>query len=551
MAAILPKQAEADALSSAVPLRRARLVDLIDSDRQRDLLRRESYLRCTQHDHKQFDFDGYLIRFSDAVDVPSSDYVPMKRRRPTSRMDLGKVITKRLTAMLFGHDKFPLIRVEGDADAEDFARQLAVESKLAIRLIEARDIGGSTGTSVLSWGFVAGRPVVEVHRSAFVEVLEWQDYEARRPGKVLKVYPYMRRVWDVEGKPRQKRFFYVRYWDDRIDAVWSAVPEDAANQRSWSMLPAKVVRHDLGSCPVYWIQNIPDSSSADGVSDYEGQEEGFDALDVLLSATQRGTVANVDPTLVIHDDPRENDGVVRRGSSFAIYARNGASYLELRGSALTSALELLHVMRQTELDKADVVLLDPEKISGGTVSAASMRMRYASMLAKCDTLREQYGAAIVNVLQNMLSAARRLPRGAAEPSGEGEGSWGVVTLAMRAEPRKDGGVDYVERTPGAAETVSLRWPPYFPATWQDRKEATETAKGATGGRPVLSQRTAVESLATLFDVVDVDRELEMIEEDAESGMIRTRRALDVGAPVVDLSANLPPTPDDNSDADDK
>ena len=61
--------------------------------------------------------------------------------------------------------------------------------------------------------------------------------------------------------------------------------------------------------------------------------------------------------------------------------------------------------------------------------------------------------------------------------------------------------------------IDLAWGPYFEPSATDRKEAVETATKANGGRPVVSQRAAVASVAPLFGTEDVDAEVAAIDGD--------------------------------------
>jgi hypothetical protein len=523
-------------ITSDIPVKSVALTDIIDAERARCLQMREAYYRCTQHDHKAYDFDGHILRFGeDNVDVLANGYISMRRRKPSVRMDLPKIIVDRLTALVFGHEHFPTIQTLGDPIAEDFVSALADAAKLQIRMVEARNMGGATGTAVLSWAFVNGKPLVEVHQSAHIEVIEWRDYDRRKPGKVVKTYPYQKRVWTSDGKPKEVTFYYARYWDDNSDITWREIPEEAARTKAWWRLPAEVVHHGTGYTPVYWIQNLPDSSSIDGISDFENQEDDCDAIDALLSATQKGTVANVDPTLLIKDDPGNNDGVIHKGSSHAIYSRNGAEYIELSGTSIQTSLDLLERLRRYEFDKASVVMLDPESLTGAGISAAAMRTRYAPMLAKADLLREQYGDAIVDILDDMVAVARKL--GTVQTDEDGTKYWSQVSLPPKIiEERGEDGekvTQIIERAPGSGGQITLAWPPYFQATWLDRKEAVTAVREASGKQQVMSQRTAVQAISPLFET-DVDDELEKIEEDASSMNDRAKDLLRDGAPMVDL-----------------
>lgn len=533
-------------VTTNIPIRKVALCDVLDPQRTRDMLKRESYYRCSQHDHKAFDFDGHILRFGDEhVDLPADGYVPMKRRRPSVRMDLPKIIVERLTGLVFGHAHFPKLRALGDAVAEDFVSALCEASKLHIRMVEARNIGGATGTAVLSWGFVGGKPLIEVHQSAFVEVIEWRDYERRKPLKVVKTYPYTKRVWSADGKPQDVTVHYARYWDENLDITWREIPDALAKTKAWWRLPADIVAHKTGYCPVYWVQNIPDSASVDGVSDFEGQEQDCDAIDIQLSATHKGTVANVDPTLVIKDSQSNNEGVIHKGSSHAIYSEKGADYLELTGTSIQTSIELLERLRQYELDKASVVLLDPQSLTGSGISAAAMRTRYAPMLAKADLLREQYGDAMVDILDDMLSVARQLQQ--VKVDDDGQEYWSSLTLPPRInETENEDGekiVEVVEREPGSGGMITLQWPPYFQATWQDRKEAVAAVREGAGNQQVMSKRTAVSALSPLFGT-ELDEELDEIDQDAEDMDRRAHGLLDRGAPMPPLQGD-----DENVDGD--
>jgi hypothetical protein len=562
MAFQIPIKANADELSSEVPLRMIRLRDVVHNGRCAAMITREQYYESSQHDSKDFDIDGYFLRFGKSTDIPSTGYVPLKRRRPSARMDLPKVITDRFTSMVFGSDRFPMIRVPGDPDAEDFAQELAKQAKLPIRMLEARTKGGSQGSVVLSWGFVNGRPTIEVHNSAHCEVFEWADYERRRPGVVLKAYTYTRKVWTSDGKPKDKTYYYARFWDSTLDVCWLDIPEELAATNLWWKHPSKIIHHESGFCPVYWVQNFPASDDIDGNPDYnEGSHDNFDQIDTLLSMTCRGTTASVDPTVVIHASPEMNEGTVRTGTGRAIYSEKGAEYLELQGPGINTARELLKDLRQYELDKAGVVLLDPDKAAGTAMSASAMKQRYAVMLAKCDVLREQYGDIIVEILRDMLEVARKL-----KEVKEGQGGikyWSKVQLPDRVEYedieeeeesdeeseegeeetpqpkalRKERKAKLVPREPGESSNVELQWPPYFAPTWTDRKEAVETMNAATGGKQLVSQRTAVGVIGPLLGKHDIDLELGEIDGDTDRGVARAATIMEGGAPKTPFQSD--------------
>jgi hypothetical protein len=507
-----------------------RLLDLAETRRHRAIDRQESYYRCTQDDHKQYDWDGMFLGYGAEADIAPGWFVPYKRRKPSSRYDLAKVVVNRLTSMLFGSDRFPELRVPGDSDAEDYVKALSDAARLPARMAEARSLGGACGSVCLSWGFVRGRPRVDVLNAKHCTVLRWADRSEMRVGAAIQAYRFPRQIIE-RGKVVVRDFYYARFWDERVEIVWDPMPMDVAASVQWRNAPSRTIAHGFGFCPFYWVQNLPDSQDPDGESDYEGLCDTLDEINQLLSATSRGTKSNVDPTLVVKASAANNDGVLRRGSDNVIWSEGGAEYLELRGGSTQTALQLLDRLRAYALDSCGVVLADPEKLSGAAQSAQALRILYAPMLAKCDLLREQYTEfAILPILRDMLSAARTLGASERELTTE-EGERVVVRQPVKLPPKvseKDGQTLVEERSPGASSDIVANWNPYFAPTWNDIKTAAEAAKLANGGKPVISQHTSVASVQTLFGVDDVAAELERIHEDSEQEVKLAQKAMGPG-----------------------
>jgi hypothetical protein len=505
---------------SAGELSGLRLNLLCESDRTKKLARLGSYYYGSQYDALKYDWDGYHRGYEDA-DIKPGFKIPMSRRKPSVRIDVPRMIVGRLTAMMLGEEGWPDIGVDGDEDAQDFTEALSRESKLYGKFNELRDRGGSCGTAVASFSFIDGKPRVAVHDAAYITVLEWADKYEFRPARVLEAYPYEKRVF-ADGKPKMETYYHVRYWDENSETIWEPIPKDAAVAGEWFELPSKTVVHNYGSCPVYWCQNRPTSQGEDGYSDYDNLTDDFDGINRLMSATLKGTVANVDPTLVVKDDPANNPGQLRKGSENAIFAKNGAMYLELTGDSIKTSVELTKRMQQGALDAASVMIADIEYISARAQSAAALRMVYQPMLSQCDILRVQYGAFLVQILTGMLRAAKKIIGTPAGPIEEVDGRpiqrKPTVELSPRVkyEETEDGRrkvVGTMPRAPGILENIRIKWQVYFKPTHQDLQM---TIQGIVEGiDKVVSQRTAVKHVANIFNVTDVDQELKDIAGDRQ------------------------------------
>jgi hypothetical protein len=523
-----------------------RLDTLCESPRFRRLDKLDAYFAGTQYRGLKYNWDGAVDGAESVPTMPGFN-VPLSARRPRLNLELAKRAVKRFTAMLFGEGHFPSLIVEDDEDASDYVNELARESQLALRLNEARDKGGACGTACVSFAFVAGKPRLEVHRAKHIDVVEWADRGALRPAVAIKAYKYMRSVIDPQGKPVEKAFYYARRWDMTSETVWDPIPEEIAKLPDWESRVRSIrVEHNFGFAPIYLTQNQPDSEQIDGLSDYDQFEDDFDEINRLVSATSKGTIANVDPTLVIHMDPTMNQGSLKKGSDNAIFSKDGAEYLELRGDSIKTAVQLAKDLIQSSDDGMGLVVPGPDAMSAAK-SAAAMRMIFAPMTAAVGVLREVYGAFVISILKGMLQASRTIGQteaGDAERTADGElvQHRPSVVLEPRVDREASGKVKLTPRVPGVSSRVTLGWPAFFPPTPTDSQalvEATLKAKGV-----LISDRTAVRSTAAVFDVEDIEGEVEQIEEEAqarEAKMMMQADSMGLGVPA-------PPVVDDSADS---
>lgn len=493
-----------------------RLNLLCEGRRFRALEQLDAYADCRQYDALSYNWDGNMMGYGGDADIAPGWYVPLERRRPNVRYNLGKLITTRLTAMALGEESWPELTVPGDAVTEDYVKALAQEAKLKERMQEVRTKGGGCGTAVVSFSFVEGAPRVKVHEAKHMNVIQWADRDEYVLRSVLKCYRYQRTVW-VEGQPKEKWFYYARYWDTVREVVWDPIPEELARTGQWARAVKRyTVMHGYGECPVYWCQNLPDSEREDGISDIDGLADDFDSVNRLLSATTKGTIANVDPTLVIKDDPGKNQGLVRKGSGQAIFSKGGADYLELKGESVKTAKELANELVRYCLNVAGVVIGDPEKMGVKAQSGQALKMLYLPMCNQCDILRTQYGGLIWRILRGMLRAARLInttePGPIIEtPEGQRLQHQPVVLLPPKVEV-KDGTETVTPREPGKpgdSERLELSWPAYFPPSLTEINEGVTAAVSAIG--KTVSRKTAVKFTAPYFGVEDIETELAEID----------------------------------------
>lgn len=503
-------------------------IEIASSQRARELAFRAAYYECTQHDWKVFNWNGAPRtpeKFSTQPLIGGAlpdFYVPLNQRRPETPYRLGRTIVGAFTALLFGHGRWPKV-VSDDPETQDFAEALIEACHLKTKMIRARNAGGSCGTVGLSWGFDEhGQPKVRVHAAKHLYPMQWEDEDELVPAHVVELYQFPRDVRNPKTRKIERQFFWHRRdWTQTADIMFEPVPVTGENP-VWQIDEKRSVQHNDGACHFVWVQNLPedDPSSFDGQPDYAELYEQMDSVDVLNSTNVRGVVKNLDPTLKLRLNQEDvGSAVVQKGSDNALVVglSGDASYLELNGTAAAAGHAAIETQRRQALETCQCIIPDPNVVAGAATSSVALKIVYAPMLSKGDIQRDQYGEAIVRVLDGMVQYARRLNVGGAvdeivvtDDTGEEISRERVeYTLSLppridkrekvdaAGEPTGEFDVTRVPRRPGSG-TLTLEWPEYFRETADDRqKHVGALVQGVGSGQPVISQRTAVEMMAAV------------------------------------------------------
>lgn len=539
----------------------------LNSQRYRDLDRRQSYYDCTQHDYKRFDFEGRVIASGGGISATqpllSSEkfaaYIPLRSRRPSSPYRLARVIVNAFTNMVFGEGRFPTLRVDGDTDTQDFVQTLVRMMNMPVRMIGARNIGGSVGTVGLSYCYVEGKPRLEVHNGKNLFVHEWVDRTQCLPRHVTELFQLPRDEWDPQKRRYVRNtYWYRRDWTPNVDVLFEPVLDEPGKDPIWVPDLQRSEQHNDGQTHFAWIQNRP-SDDVDGLPDYEGLYEGFDTIDLLLSVITRGATLNLDPTLKLKMDPDiVNRMGVKKGSDNALVTgKDGdADYLELDGGSIEAGIKLFEAKRRAMLEVAQCVIPNPDEITANGTSSVAMKMLYAPMIGTCDLLREQYARGIVQVLEPLVTVARMASRSSVttfDDQGQPQDVERHVMLPPRVErePQLDGdgnptgeeNIKQVERTPGEGGEIEPQWGPYFMPTPTDQSNTVTTLSTAVGNQPIMSTQTATEILMQAFnrqpgdEIAKVAQEKQQ-QQDQQSEMMK--QSLQAAGGQVGSKNALPP-----------
>jgi hypothetical protein len=550
--------------------------EIIQSVRRAELAYRTNFFKCKQHDWKAYDWNGALRpvrRFPTQPLIGGSmpdTYIPLDQRRPRSPYRLAKTIVNSFTNLLFGHGCWPTITSE-DPVTQDFVEALVKACKLKTKMIRARNLGGSCGTVGISWGFRDGNPVVRTHSAEHLYVLEWADEDEFIPAHVVELYQYPKDQYNHKKRQYERvLYWHRRDWTLDADVEFEPTPVQDENP-SWVIDAKSSVSHNHGVCHFVWVQNNPndDVNSIDGLPDYDELYEQLDSIDIVNSVNVKGIISNLDPTLKLKMDQEEVAGaIIQKGSDNAIVTGQSgdATYLEISGAAVIAGNNAIKAQRDQVLEAASCIVPNANEVAAGSVSSVALKVVYSPMLSRGDIMRDQYGEAIIRVLQGMVDYARMLSVGETVEEIEVDEtgtqmSTNLVQSTLNLPPRieKIELVDEIgnptgeyeiqlhDRVPGTG-SLALEWPSYFEETPDDLNKTVTSLNVATGGKASISQRTAVETVCKIIKRSPIEefarlKEQEQKDKDAMSGMFPP-----TGGQVDDMNA-LPPGAEELDNAD--
>jgi hypothetical protein len=503
-----------------------RLARMAMSPRQLELNRAWAFYFCEQYSARTTSWDGRPVLSDIERDSiartqvlppgfydPGSkfDDVPLSLRKPTAPYHLVRVVVNRFTGLLFSAGKHPSISVAGNPDLQSWLEGIVKATRMWIRFAYARTFGGAIGSTAVTFKFVNGRPVLEVHdpRWCTPTILD-RSTGAMQSLEIRYMYP--REEFNAQGIIEQNLYWYRRIINDQTDTVFKPAPVGDGDEPQWEAL--ETVAHGFGECPGVWIRNSQ-TEELDGEPDCHGEFDTQEAIDRLLAQADQGAVENCDPTLLIESDELKLQEL-RKGSRNAIKVEKGGggTYLEMNGAGVEAALKMIEVHRRNFLEVVQCIL-DSDK-ADGTQTATEVERRYSSMHNRGDLFREQYGEhGIKPLLAKIVRAAIKM-RAPNQPVDPATGM--RVVQEIKLPPvHDDNGVPRERSFPlGLVEfsedMIELTWPEWIergPSDAQSAAGAVSTARSARA----LDQESAVQYLAPFFGVDDAAAALSRLQQE--------------------------------------
>ena len=413
------------------------------------------------------------------------EYIPLRMRRPSVRYPLARIVVDDSISLVFGEGHFPTIDCDDRRVRAVFA-DLARETALNQVMMEAA-LRGSIGSVAILFRVLKGRVFFRVLETPYL-MPEW-DPEA--PDELLRVverYKVPGRALLArghQGLDANAEYWFQRAWD-REEETWFLPEPVAAAPRAPLRDAERSVRHGLGFVPVVWVKTLPGGpdgvDSVDGVCTFRAAVETGIEIDYQLSQAGRGLKYSSDPTLLIREPAGAEGEIVRGGGNALIVSEKGdARLLEIDGTASAAVIDYVRTLREFALEGVHGNRASPERLSAAQ-SGRAIEMMNQGLVWLADNLRVSYGDALLALARMVVRASH------------------LYSLRVMGQP--------IEPIP-ATVRLGLIWPRWYAPTSEDRGRDAQTLRTLIEAQ-LISQETAVKTLADVYDIEDVHAELARI-----------------------------------------
>lgn len=413
------------------------------------------------------------------------EYIPLRRRKPSVRYPLARIVVDDSLSLVFGEGHFPTLECP-DARNRAVLGDIARESGLNQAMLEAA-LRGSVGSVAVLLRVLAGRVYFRVLVSTYLTP-QWNPQAPDELACVTELYKVSGAVLAVQGYQIDSPsgvYWFKRTWDDEAE-TWF-VPTPVSQGLPTEVDEARSVRHGLGFVPIVWVRNLPGGDDIDGGCTFRPAVETAIEIDYQLSQAGRGLKYSSDPTLLIREPAGVDNEIVRgAGNALVVSEKGDAKLLEIGGTAAAAVIDYVRFLRELALEGVHGNRASADRLSAPQ-SGRALELMNQGLIWLADNLRVSYGGALLQ-LANMVVRAS-----------------GIYPLLVRGEP-----VAPLD----AGARISLRWPRWYPPDAEDRaRDATTLQTLSAAG--LLSRDTAVKSIADVYDIEDVSAELARIAQEQQ------------------------------------
>jgi len=201
-------------------------------------------------------------------------------------------------------------------------------------------------------------------------------------------------------------------------------------------------------------------------------------------------------------------------------------YLSLPKGALEALDKHISDLCSKTRESLHYVWLDPEKLTGsGDVSGKTLAFIYSSQTSSVTDDRDDLGrSAILPVFGMLFRMMVKNSAGLYVPGLKKA----LPILARFVVALADGTQAFI------APQLQLKWGEYFDASDTDESTRVSTAMAASGGNPIITQKTAVEHIREIFAISNVDQYVDALMKEA------AQRQADAVAGAAAMAKAAPP-----------
>jgi len=444
---------------------------------------------------------------------------------------------------------------------------------------EALRSAQATGTVVAVVCARKGKIYVDIIRSKWCEPTysdtgELQSIEIR--------YPYLELFYNEKTSKYEKRcLIYRRVINAVDDTVYKpGEAKEDGSEPSWSIDKAKSTRHDLGFIPAHWYQfsaACEPVNSVDGHAIHEHLLDELDAINFSLSQRHRAALYAGDPQMaefgvaedhnpspagpatraavvpakgpdgktvgVFRAQPIAKGNARRKGAGIVWRYPDPASKVELLtlpGDALKSISDHAADLRAKIAESLATVFLDPHEIKAqAALSGKALAYIYASQIAKCDEIRDDFGEGfmlpVISLMLRLILVLERQHSGGLYMPGIKQ----VLPILSRFERVTQDGTMWLP------PRIDLTWGTYFESSAQDDQFLVTMAKTALDAG-LVTRPVALEKLRSVFTFGSTEELIEAVDMEREERSEASKQEPEEkkeqeDAPMSEVSEDSPPS----------
>lgn len=490
------------------------------------------------------------------------DSVPLWERGPCVTYPIVRIAAQSNVDLVLGESRAPKFTAHpGEDDGDEDGGLDEDESKNLDRFLskyhrlsrfrshcrEAFAAGQTVGTSVAIHGIRDGIPFNELVPAA------WCIPTFSRYPKVTQLeirYPFIEEVKRADGRWEAVCKLYRRVIDDKSDTVFKpALATEDGREPSWTV--DEKVPHGLGFCPVIWYpfmrgcqaHNVVDGEAihlwiTDEIQAHDiarsqwhrgalmsepqvyeiGVDPGFNPTDAgrtaLVPTTEHGGAPSASNPITGHFEagPRSK-GARKKGPSYVWQYPNPETKVDALtypGDALKAQQDNCSDLRIKLQESLAVVFLDPENIKfAATTSGKALEAIKQKQIDRCGQYRDDLRDGF---LLPTIDMQLRIARAKAE----------VLKV-----PGLKKALPVIEKLDGQVQAMDVVWGDWFDTDPAEQKTIIEMVKAALKDNPLIPLRVAVEKIAAIFGIENVDavlKELETERAEAEARAAEQRKA---------------------------